>query len=405
MTELLVNAGHRPLVDHITAAVLREHPAYERLRDGAGLRAAVSGLSRVYCATVAEHRRVSAKEAIGLQVLGAQRARQGLHEDEIVSSVRTAVRAGWGCFTEALAQHCDSAAELQSITARLFDQTDVFVEDVLLALRQGWRAEHDQQLPGQLRAQAAVVDRLVEGEWDDGALCDFAREQGVPVLAPLALLLITGPRGVEGRVLRNAAGDVADLVKGLVEGPLRMTGTPRVIVLVNEAHEDRMAALHAAAADVARRHGVTVALSAPVAFPSGLAETYERLAVDLEFAPMARPRGGMVATDELQLYRLLAMLPMSERTDFALRMLGDLATLPDHKRADLLDTFEAWLWGGSVREATTWMHGVSQPTVRYRLRRVEALTGRRVDRPGESLLIQLAVRMFRTWVEPLQQHP
>jgi hypothetical protein len=391
------------LVDHIVAAVRGEHPVYEQLRDQAGFRAAVSTLSHLYCTTVADDRRLSAKEAIALQVIGAQRARQGIAEEDMVGSVRTAMRAGWGRFTEAAADRCESPQQLQSFTARLFDHTDVFVADVLDALRSGFRAEDEQRLPGHLRAQATVVDRLVEGGWDDDQLFAFAREQGVPVIPPHAVLVYTGAPDVDGATLRLAMAELVGGIAGVVDGPVRMSGTPQLIAVVNEAGEQRVSTLCSAAADTARRHRLVAIVSPPVDRPSLLAEAYERSTADLAFAAAARPGGGLVGTDELRLYRLLSLLPPEARTELALDVLGDVVRLPPNRRNDLLKTFEAWLWSGSTKAAADMLRGVSVQTVRYRLRTLADVTGRDLHRPTDLALVQLAVRAFRVWVEPLDE--
>ncbi|WP_402465524.1 PucR family transcriptional regulator [Isoptericola aurantiacus] len=77
------------------------------------------------------------------------------------------------------------------------------------------------------------------------------------------------------------------------------------------------------------------------------------------------------------------------------QVLGPLATTDPAEREVLLDTFTAWLAAdGSTRTAAADL-GCHRNTVTNRLRRLERLTGRRVDSPRDLVDLTLAVRAHR----------
>lgn len=402
VTRRLTGDDHHSMVDDVCGAVFGEHPAYDGMRDKADFRTAVSRMIRLFCETAVARRRLAPGELTTFHVAGAQWARQGIEESEMGAGMRTAVRAGWLYVTRMLADHCASAQEMQVVTALLFEQQDDFARDVERALRVGYRTELDQRLPSGLRAQATVVDHLAAGDWSDEELYEDARDRGVPVLAPLAVLVVAGPPTIEVAVLRAAATDLAGRLPRAVEGPLRMQGSPHVVVLLNEADRHEAGELREVAFEVARIHGVTLVVAGPVDRPTGFRSAYETARADLAFVPTARPQGGLVGTDELRLYALLSTVSPDARAEFARDVLGGLTKLAPAKRGELLGTFDTWLLvDGDVVRVGELLRGVSTQTVRYRLRQVEKLTGKSLKAPTDSLLLQLAIRIHRAWAEPL----
>jgi hypothetical protein len=76
-------------------------------------------------------------------------------------------------------------------------------------------------------------------------------------------------------------------------------------------------------------------------------------------------------------------------------VLGGLLTLPRDELELLLSTFEAWTRAsGSANAAGTALY-CHPNTVRYRLRRIEAGTGRSLNNPGEVAELVTAVRAWR----------
>ncbi|QXQ14305.1 PucR family transcriptional regulator [Skermania piniformis] len=72
-------------------------------------------------------------------------------------------------------------------------------------------------------------------------------------------------------------------------------------------------------------------------------------------------------------------------------ILAPVHALPDDERATLLETLYAWRDGDGIASKAAGRLGCHPNTVRYRLRRVEDLTGRRLARPADAAAICLAL--------------
>lgn len=89
---------------------------------------------------------------------------------------------------------------------------------------------------------------------------------------------------------------------------------------------------------------------------------------------------------------LLAALPDELRRSYADRLLGDVVEHDRRTEAGLITTLETFLdCDGSWRRTADRLH-VHLNTVRYRIGRVEALTGRSLGRTGDRLDLYLALR-------------
>ena len=76
-------------------------------------------------------------------------------------------------------------------------------------------------------------------------------------------------------------------------------------------------------------------------------------------------------------------------------MLGSLLDLQEDELALLLGTFDAWVRAsGSATAAGAELY-CHPNTVRYRLRRIEASTGRTLPNPGDTAELVTAVRAWR----------
>lgn len=401
VTSRLISEEHEATVDAICEAVFQDHPAYEGMRDKTLFRTAVSRTTQLFCSTVAERRPMTPDERSVPYLIGSQRARQGLREHEMVEGFGTAVHAMWSLFTQMLAERCESQ-ELQELTTRLFRDIDVFRKDAVTSLTAGFRAEKEQPLPAGLRAQAEVIDYLVDSQSTDERLFEFARDQAVPVLPPLALIVVSGSEDAEANVLRQAADEIAKGVPDVVEGSPRMAGVSHVILLVNKVDEGLLRRLRETAAAVARRFHVVVVIAGTVDRPGRVAQAYRDLMKEVAFASLARPKGGLVSMDELAAYRLFDEMTLDSRVDYALRVLHGV--IHPRQRDDLLDTFDAWLLAGEDTTAAGKLLGVSAQTVRYRLNRLQERTGKSLA--GDRLVLELAHRIYRAWSARLaDSHP
>ncbi|EKF24839.1 pucR C-terminal helix-turn-helix domain protein [Mycolicibacterium hassiacum DSM 44199] len=141
--------------------------------------------------------------------------------------------------------------------------------------------------------------------------------------------------------------------------------------------------------------------------PTGVSPPYHSLtgsprALELARAAMASLRPGQAAVRVFEsnpLDALLARAP-GEAARLAHEVLGRLTGLPADDRAMLLDTLWAYVaHGGSADHAAKALH-CHPNTVRYRLRRVQELTGRAFTSPwdvAELIMATQALRLNPDW--------
>ncbi|GLX92488.1 PucR family transcriptional regulator [Herbidospora sp. NBRC 101105] len=133
--------------------------------------------------------------------------------------------------------------------------------------------------------------------------------------------------------------------------------------------------------------GVSAALTGPAAIRGGIEEAgYARR--------MAEARdGGLVTSDEIYTHALLlATVPDDIRRGFASRLLDPLFGYDRRHQADLVRTLSTFLdCAGSWNVCAERLH-VHVNTVRYRIRRVEELTGRNLTTMADRVDLYLALR-------------
>lgn len=387
------------MVDSMFSDILGQVPAFRQHTSPAELNDMRSALRRgggLFLRCLVENRRLDTNEIVALQVIGAQRARHGLSRDDLTAVVQAAMRTGYRGLVDA-ALGVPATAEvavrgMASLSLRLFD----FVHDATGALLAGYMDEEAQRVTSRVREQASLVDRVLEGSWtDDEEIHAHAKELGIELEVPCALLLVVNGSVQEATRLRLAATRLATVVDSAVEGPTRAVPVPHVVVLVAAAARGQWSGLVAAADEVAGAHDAYVACVEPAGQLRGLAAAYRRAQRDLPYVAAARSGPGAVATKDVKAYRILACAPLEDRLDFVQQALGPIFELSDAKAVELLDTVEALYDNrGQVGEVAAEL-GIHEKTVRYRLRRVQELTGLSVDVPGDRLQLDMAVRLRR----------
>lgn len=140
--------------------------------------------------------------------------------------------------------------------------------------------------------------------------------------------------------------------------------------------------------------------------PAEIAGSYAqaRTAVDTT-ARMGR--AGVVAFEDLGIQRLLLQVPdLDELRVFATDVLGALSPdrdqpgpdgrVADAGRRDLLATLSAYFEANGSPQRTARELHVHPNTVAYRIRRIEAITGLRLDRCRERLMLQVALEIVNS---------
>lgn len=391
-----VRAGMPDLVERLSESV--EDAVPEELRHAVerdDLHNSLGRIADLFVRVVEERRPLRSEELVTVHVIGAQRARQGVPVDAVIDSMRLALRIVWEAVLEAAGEH-EPAVALDLVSHLSLGHME-FMHTVLDALETGYATEREQRLSGQVRAQATFVDRLLEGHWDDETRI---RSRGSALgydlgkLCGLLLAMPTGGRDAEA--VRNGAARLAARVPGAFEGPLRTLPCLHVIVVVPVASVTAWTEALQTVGDVARAERMIIVPVEPTDQVTSLAHLYRRGQRYLRLAHSAGSGPGIVTVRDLRLYAVLARIPLNDRVDFVRDLLGPVLDLPEHKANELLDTLDAvYRRRGRIAEAAADLH-LHQNSVRYRLNRIEHLTGLSLDVPAERLHLELAMRL--RWV-------
>ncbi len=207
-----------------------------------------------------------------------------------------------------------------------------------------------------------VLDQVLEGRADD--LDEATRALGLPAPAKLVVLVSDDPAVADvlgtQAVWRRNAGITAlalDLVRRTLAGIPGAVGVSTPFTDLGEAP----AALHRAR--IARRC-------------------------------VPRESGGVVVFGDMPVAALVAGAPVLAN-ELAQELFARVLTLPEAEKDILLNTLEAWYAeGGSAKNAGKVLY-VHPNTVRYRMRRIEDLTGRDLDRPQSVAELYLALQAVR----------
>jgi len=239
------------------------------------------------------------------------------------------------------------------------------------------------------RARLDLVEGLLlSRDREDGEADRWAQHLGFQRDRAHHVAAVAVPAGTDARVL------------GAIEHELSLRA-PDAIVAAREREVVAVVPADLAAArrigaecaeEIARRHPGTplvVGLGRDCRLPADIARSYDqaRSAVD---TTSRMGRTGVVAFEDLGIARLLLQVPdLDELRSFAADVLGPLpADRP------LFGTLTAWFaCNGSPQRTSRELH-VHPNTVAYRVRRVEEVTGMRLDQPRDRLMVQVACEIL-----------
>jgi DNA-binding PucR family transcriptional regulator len=140
---------------------------------------------------------------------------------------------------------------------------------------------------------------------------------------------------------------------------------------------------------------LTVGVSAPAEGVTALSGAWHEAGSARRLAALRRGTAiSVVTSDEVASHELLlATVPASVLRSFRERLLGPLVAYDDGHRAELLPTLREFLaCSGSWNACAAKMY-VHVNTVRYRIRRIEELTGRDLSRLDDQVDFFLALRI------------
>ncbi|HCF99243.1 MAG TPA: hypothetical protein DEV93_01710 [Chloroflexi bacterium] len=140
---------------------------------------------------------------------------------------------------------------------------------------------------------------------------------------------------------------------------------------------------------------LTIGVGGPCADVDEVPESYEQAHRAIRAAKSLGSAGRAVAFEDLGLFRLLLQVPqLGELSAFAREVFGELVQYEEQHRIGLLKTLSSYLrHNGSFQLAGEEMH-MHRNTVRYRLRRIEEISGLKLDKYQDRLMAQVALTII-----------
>jgi PucR-like helix-turn-helix protein/diguanylate cyclase with GGDEF domain len=369
------------LADRLTVMALQREPVYAELDLVEELRAACRINLERGMQVLADRVPPGVEAEDTSRRTGRRRARQGVPLESVLRAYRLGGRLMWEALLEASRVRFAGAYDepLLDAAAYVWRVND----NSASALVEAYRLEELRLHSHDLSRRHAVLDALIEGRGSDPAfLRNAGTVLGLPEDGPM--LCVVAPMDTAGEYpLRSPQEAMAtqDLVSAWFVRPRDEVG------LISLGNRPAAAALDALRPVVVGRAGAS-----PVVAGLGAIDAGYRMA---QTAARTLDGPGLAVLDDRLPEALLVDSPeLLPRLVGA--ALGGLMDLPPGDRDTLLQTLEELLaCGGSPTHAATALF-CHRNTVIYRMRRIEAATGRSIANPRDRLLLTLGLMAART---------
>ena len=124
---------------------------------------------------------------------------------------------------------------------------------------------------------------------------------------------------------------------------------------------------------------------------------YREAQLALQLTAYGGPGPSVVSFDDLGVFEVLADVRDPDTIlRFVRRWLGALLDYDEIRKAELVPTLSAYLEGGQNYGHAAHTLGVHRNTLRYRLRRIQEISGHDLGDPDVQFNLQLASRSWRT---------
>jgi sugar diacid utilization regulator len=140
---------------------------------------------------------------------------------------------------------------------------------------------------------------------------------------------------------------------------------------------------------------VTIGIGASCQDPAEIARSYGQARRTIDAVVRLGRQGQVVAFEDLGIHRLLLQVPdLTELRSFAAEVLGELDRQDDQRGAELLTTLASYFRENSSPQRTARTLHLHPNTVAYRIRRIQEITGLRLDTYRDRLMAQVAIEIL-----------
>jgi len=361
------------------------------------VRACEAGLD-LFLATAREARPATQEELRRVAQLGILQARSSQSVEPILAAYRMAARVAWDEILRAWRGHAEATPEAIMLVA---NYVFAALDQVAAEVTKTYLHAREQHLQRGTRAQARLFHSLISDNFDSElelqrqalAINTSLSQTGyVAVVCKLVLGNRDGERGGQ------ALAEVAESLETR-RGTLLLATDPSTLAVLwpVESPSDVDSVRHFVAelqVQVEQRAGqlgahVRAGLGGYHPGLHGVARSYLEAQQAFETGRKLRPDSVIHGHDEVIPQLVLTQNPLlAER--FVAHSLGRLMDPKVRNREQLLETLEAYLAKGSVKEAAATL-GLHRHTVLYRLEKLKELLGGDLDLPATRLRLQLAL--------------
>lgn len=312
------------------------------------------------------------------EATGRARAVQEAPLVEVLTAYRVGFAEVWSALVAmARALRGGSSEVMVDLAGVIFALQNAYCD----ALISAYRDESQQLVQARERERAVLVEAILSGAASKGALWEMADALRLPLEG--AFLVVAAETELGHDPLPRAESGLAVLdVRSVWR--LEADFSLGVLSLPDRSRAD--AVVH-----LLNRHATGCIGASPIFVELRQAAWALRLA---RLAMGSHPgRTGVEQFRDSPLGMLVAAAPHAA-LETARAVLGDLLELPPDDRDLLLRTFDAWAEaGGSANAAGTALF-CHPNTVRYRLRRIETITGRALGNPADVAELVTAIRAW-----------
>jgi len=360
-------------------------------------RACEAGLD-LFLATAREARPATQEELRRVAKLGILQARSSQSVEPILAAYRMAARVAWDEILRAWRGHPDATPEAIMLVA---NYVFAALDQVAAEVTKTYLHAREQHMQRGTRAHARLFHALISDNFDSEL---ELQRQALAINTPLSAAgyvavvckLVMGNR--DGERGGQALAEVAESLE-VRRGGLLLATDPSTLAILwpAESVADVESARHFVAElqdQVAQRAGqlgarVRAGIGGYHPGLHGVARSYLEAQQAFEAGRKLRPDSVMHGHDEVIPQLVLAQNPiLAER--FVTHSLGRLLDPKVRNREQLLETLEAYLAKGSVKDAASEL-GLHRHTVLYRLGKLKELLGGDLDLPATRLRLQLAL--------------